>query len=408
MVYACDEYRTPGRSRTSGSSSGPCREGGGREALSDPAALVARRAVVYHRVIMMNPLRKIGVLTLHRCINYGSYWQARCLVEGLRARGHDATIVDHHSWQMNLAEWTCGVRPVLPTSGPTRDYLLYSVKMLKFLRTVAALPRSPRFTLEKPAEMARFDLVVVGSDEVWNLRHPWYGGCALFFGTGVRARRLAAYAASFGNYAASSGLDQTWADRLRAFAAISVRDDNSRRLITTALGREPALVLDPCLQFLPRPEGRWRGPRRPFVAVYGHNFSAAFSREVRRWATSRRYRLVSLGYRNAWADTQWITADPHDFAQGIAQASAVATNFFHGCIFALRHAKPFVCEISPYRSVKVPDLMATVGGTSHLVAADTPAATYDARLGEPLDPGILKRIDELRRRSEAYLDQALA
>jgi hypothetical protein len=70
---------------------------------------------------MMNPRRKIGVLTLHRCINYGSYWQARCLVEGLRARGHDATIVNHHSWRMNWAEWKCGFRPVLPTAGPTRD-----------------------------------------------------------------------------------------------------------------------------------------------------------------------------------------------------------------------------------------------------------------------------------------------
>jgi hypothetical protein len=297
---------------------------------------------------------------------------------------------------------------VLPTAAPTRDYLLYGVKVLKFLRTLSLLPRSPRFALEHPAGMAHFDLVVVGSDEVWNLRHPWYGGCALFFGAGVRAGRLASYAASFGNYAASRGLDRAWADRLRAFASISVRDDNSRRLVRTALGREPALVLDPCLQFLPRPEGRWRGPRRPFVAVYGHNFSAAFGRAMGRWAAARRYLLVSLGYRNAWADTQWITADPHDFAHGIARAQAVATNFFHGCVFALRYGKPFVCELSPYRAGKVSDLMATVGGERHLVAAGTPPAAYDARLGAPLDPEIVHRIDGLRRRSEAYLDDALA
>jgi Polysaccharide pyruvyl transferase len=240
---------------------------------------------------MMNRPGKMGVLTFHRCINYGSYWQERCLVEGLRARGHDATIVDHHSWRMAMAEWKCGFRPVLPTFVPTRDYLLYGVKMLKFFHTLSSLPRSPRFTLEKPADMKRFDLVVVGSDEVWNLRHPWYGGCALFFGTGVRAPRLASYAASFGNYAASRGMEQAWASRLREFASISVRDENSRRLIKTALGREPELVLDPCLQFLPRPEGRWRGPRRPFAAVNGHNFSAAFSRQVRRWAKSRGYLL---------------------------------------------------------------------------------------------------------------------
>src|SRR5437867_7124074 len=51
------------------------------------------------------PQRKVGVLTFHHCINYGSYWQARCLVEGLRARGHDAVILDHRSRRADAAEW---------------------------------------------------------------------------------------------------------------------------------------------------------------------------------------------------------------------------------------------------------------------------------------------------------------
>ena len=37
---------------------------------------------------------RVGVLTFHRCINYGSYWQARCLVEAIAARGHDAVLLD--------------------------------------------------------------------------------------------------------------------------------------------------------------------------------------------------------------------------------------------------------------------------------------------------------------------------
>ena len=44
---------------------------------------------------MTGSLRKIGVLTFHRCINYGSYWQARCLVEGLRDRGFEAELLNH-------------------------------------------------------------------------------------------------------------------------------------------------------------------------------------------------------------------------------------------------------------------------------------------------------------------------
>src|SRR4051812_34973041 len=132
----------------------------------------------------MTARRQMGVLTFHRCINYGSYWQAQCLVDGLRARGHDAVIVDHDSARVNRAEWTCALQPVLPTAVPRRDRLLYGVKALKFFGAVATLPRSPRFALDQPTAMPNYELVIVGSDEVWNLLHPWYGGCGLFFGDG--------------------------------------------------------------------------------------------------------------------------------------------------------------------------------------------------------------------------------
>ncbi len=374
------------------------------------------------------PQPKVGVLTFHRCINYGSYWQARCLVEGLRARGHDAVILDHRSRRVDAAEWKCALQPVLPACVPWSDRLRYGIKMLRFFRAFASLPLSRPFALDDPGSMPKYEEVVVGSDEVWSLRHPWYGGCALFYGDGVKARRLTAYAASFGSHSAWEGLPPAWADRLRRFESISVRDENSWWMLKHALGLEPALVLDPCLQF-PGPikqvpsakckvqsegdrigsggERHWRGPNGPFVAIYGHSFSPAFAAGVRRWARSRGLPLVSIGYRNPWADVQWLTAGPHDFAQSIARAQAVATNFFHGCIFSLLNARPFVCEPSTYRSIKVQDLMRTVGGERHLVSAETPDAAYDATLGAPLDPAILRRIDDLRQASEAYLHVAL-
>src|SRR3712207_1829198 len=111
-----------------------------------------------HNMSMMTPPRTIGVLTFHRCINYGSYWQARCLVEGLRARGHDAVILDHDSRRVNITEWKCGLRPVLPTPVPKRDHALYGVKMLRFFRAFSSMPRSQRFALEDPAGMESFEM----------------------------------------------------------------------------------------------------------------------------------------------------------------------------------------------------------------------------------------------------------
>jgi hypothetical protein len=351
---------------------------------------------------------KIGVLTFHRCINYGSYWQARSLVEGLRARGHEAVILDHHARSVNLAEWKGAYQPTLPIGTPPSDHPLYRKKIERFFEAFDTLPLSPRFDLHRPQDMEGYDTVVVGSDEVWNLVHPRYGRKGLFYGEGLKAQHLVSYAASFGNYPASLGLSEEWAEKLRRFDALSVRDDNARLLISNALHSEPEVVLDPCLQF-PVEEPQWsidHLPRR-YVAVYGQHFSRAYIRAVRQWALYRNLPLISIGYHNDWADQQWLTAGPHEFAQFIAGAEAVATNYFHGCVFALRFGKPFVCETTPCRNRELRGLMTRLGGEEHLVSEATPAVFYHARLNEPLDTTITDRIESLRHASDAYLDSAL-
>jgi hypothetical protein len=351
---------------------------------------------------------KIGVLTFHRCINYGSYWQARCLAEGLLTKGHNAAILDHYSIPINLAEWKCAYRPVLPTQVPKSDHPHYREKIKKFFKAFDRLPLSPRFHIERPDEMEYYDVVVVGSDEVWNLFHPWYGKNPLFYGEGIRAQRLVSYAASFGNYPASWGINTTWSERLQNFEEISVRDENSYLIVKNAIGIEPEIVLDPCLQFSIDPEECYSDYwQKPYIAVYGHNFSGNFIYAIRKWADHKQLPLISIGYRNDWADQQWLTADPHDFAHFMARSEAVATNFFQGCVFALRNNKPFVCESSHYRSYKVQGFMNKIGGQEHLLFEDSPYADFDLKLNEPIDSRIIDNINRLRQTSDEYLDRAL-
>ncbi len=351
---------------------------------------------------------KLGVLTFHRCINYGSFWQARCLIDGLRSLGADPVILDHRSARVRRAEWRCAFQPLLPASTPPSDLPLYSAKIRRFADAFHSFPLSRSFELEDPVDLEDYDLIVVGSDEVWNLRHPWYGGCRLFYGEGLRAQRVASYAATFGSLTARQGLDRYWADKLQRFDAISVRDKNSKRIVESTLGREAALVLDPCLLFLEAiaPEGH-DAAAAPYVAVYGHSFPHWFQAAVRRWAVSRSLPLVSIGYRNDWVDAQWIDAGPYEFAGFIADAQAVVTNFFHGCVFSLLNERPFACVLSDYRSNKVRDLAQTTGAERHLVSEETPQTTYAAILDEPLEPAIAGRLAKLRLQSKSYLGNVL-
>ena len=348
---------------------------------------------------------KIGVLTFHRCINYGSYWQARCLVEHLRARGFDAQLLDFRSPRAHFSELKCALQPTLPTPTAPGDRVLYHRKIEKFEAAFGELPLSPRFDLDAPAAMEHYDAIVVGSDEVWNLSHPWFGHKPLFYGEGAHAEKLVAYAASFGNWRGE--LPDSWANRLRRFDAIAVRDDNSRAIVQRAVGAAPGSVLDPCLAFSEHIVACGEVPRGEYLAVYGHNFSARFAGHVRAVAALRGVPLVSIGYRNSWADEQWLEVGPHQFAAVVGNAAGVATNFFHGCVFSLLNAKPLACEVTDYRSVKVTDLLSQLGAQAHLTNAQTTNATFDELLKQPLDLAVTERVEELRAQSVSWLKSAL-
>lgn len=352
--------------------------------------------------------KKLGILTFHKCINYGSYWQARCLAEGLRARGHEVEILDHDCRCIRRAEVRCAFQPKLPDRTPRHELKDYAEKTRRFAGAIAELPLSRPFSLHEPQAAEPYDAIVVGSDEVWNFRHPWYGSKPIFFGDGLKAERLISYAASFGNHSAWDGIDSDWARKLGRFSSISVRDENSWHLVRNGTAREAAMVLDPCLQFAETIASAPAQHDRPYALVYGHRFPAWLKAKATRWASRRGLRLISVGYSNDFAHEQRIAADPHDFARLMAGAQSVITNFFHGCVFAMLNGKPWASAPSDYRSIKIPDLAAHLGARHRLIDE----ATSDGRFAELLDtsvqPQVAANIAAARARSNAFLDAALS
>ena len=350
---------------------------------------------------------KVGVLTFHRCVNYGSYWQARCLLEWLERRGRSAVLLDHVSGAVRSVELKCAMSPALPTATRREDIPRYVQKIRAFRRALQRLPKSTPFPLDEPQKSEPCELVIVGSDEVFNLSHPWYGGRPLFFGEGVPSPRLAAYAASFGNYERDC-IGAPWRNWLFNFEAISLREQAGERILNEAGLSNLELALDPCL--LSPPSAANCGPddaEPPYLAIYGHSFPDWFAGRILGWARERGLRVVSIGYRNDWADEQKIGAGPEAFRDLLSKATAVATNFFHGCVFALINRKPFACAASPYRTNKVLSLTTLLGAGRHLISEPTPCA-IDAAMESPPEPAVYERITAMRVRSEAFLDRVLA
>jgi hypothetical protein len=91
----------------------------------------------------------------------------------------------------------------------------------------------------------------------------------------------------------------------------------------------------------------------------------------------------------------------------MAGATAIVSNFFHGCVFAILNGKPWVSSPSAYRSIKIPDLVRLLGAEQRLIDDETSTATIGDLLGTPIQPSVASKIGELRQHSDAYLDAAL-
>lgn len=108
--------------------------------------------------------------------------------------------------------------------------------------------------VKKGINTKHYDVVVIGSDEVFNCtQKTWFGFSSQLFGKGLNASRIITYAASFGATTIDKlqlvGKKEIVSSLLHDLDAISVRDENSMKVIEELTGRTPWLHVDPVLMF---------------------------------------------------------------------------------------------------------------------------------------------------------------
>ena len=296
---------------------------------------------------------KVGILTYHRSINYGAYLQALCLQKELSCiKDCDAEIIDYD---------TCSAeryyKSKLKESGLRRK--IYNVRRyMMFTRMRKQLPLSADSLVTDDIDefnrfiKDRYDLIVVGSDEVWRV-----GGFRPFPNAywlpGTEGVRKAACAVSGRN-----GIDElddetkeSMTKCLSDFELITVRDCATKRMTDSLLqgNKEATVICDPTLAFdfsFDREEGR-RLLQRKFHIDPDKKVIAVMDSAgdiVRNLNTSKDIQFVSLySYYPGLKNNPDI--EPEEWVQIIAASDALITAFFHGMCIALSSDTPFLfCE----------------------------------------------------------------
>lgn len=315
---------------------------------------------------------KTGILTFHRAANAGAFLQAWCLWKALEAMGSEVVFLDPPSGGLL---WTRMINIVRARRrGP--------VFMASEFRALAAYALSHHNTL--PGQKVRnnefphdLDLVVIGSDEVWNVRNPYFRFMYPMMWAANAKCPVVTYAPSMGGLTSASNLpDEAW-QAIATYASVSVRDRNTQYAATGRLGRSPALVCDPTLLHL-QSDPRHPAPvLGPFILVYTTGAtSPSRVADIRTYAAAHGLKIISAGPTQPWCDQNLGHIHPMATHALFERATCVYAGTFHGMMLARKFRKPLAIEFGKAKLTKGKcfleaycDPRCSVGDCDHVASA---------------------------------------
>ncbi len=309
---------------------------------------------------------KVGIVSMQRVVNYGSFLQAYSLKRIIEERGHICSFLD-----------------IEDENGSFEYFVPYSDPMFKLKDTIWKLQRLPvekrmyrereylfRKQLIKQLNMPvtpvfdqTCDIYIYGSDEIFNIcQESKWGHSLALLGSNVNGRKIT-YAASFGftnqPRLEKMGLYEKVRNAIEQFEAISVRDENSQELVYEMTRKMPTKNVDPVFLYDYDERKKYRNPFSRYVVVYGYDNrinDPKVIREVKRFAKERDLKTIGLGMRQNWCDINYLP-HPFELLRIIEDADFIVTDTFHGTVFSIKYQRQFATIIRDSNQQKLTDLL---------------------------------------------------
>ncbi len=182
----------------------------------------------------------------------------------------------------------------------------------------------------------KYEMVVVGSDEVWNLASDNFTHHEQYFAKNISSDCIISYAPS-ANETTVELVKENKMD-FSGFKYISVRDEKTYNLVRSISGITPQYVCDPTL--LVDDFGGWFNPvdENNYILVYSYGMDKESINEVKRFAKENKKKLISVGTYNSWCDNN-IVVNPFEFLGWLKKADYVIASTFHGTVLSVRMQK---------------------------------------------------------------------
>lgn len=366
---------------------------------------------------------KVGILSMQRIFNYGSFLQAMGLKSIIEELGGEVQFVDYHPGKCLISSKSSGgIKRKVEKVVETFQYkapLSSKLKFIKYKKNYASNYYPYLGITDEMNYSPKVDLLVIGSDEVFNCvqDNTNVGFTPELFGADNNANRLVSYAGSFGNttldkirqYNISQKLKEWFDD----FDSISVRDKNSVKIIKTLTGKEPYYHIDPVLayDFMNKcdeiPETVQEKEKYMILYGYSGRFTVDECEFIKKYAKGKNLKIICIGGVQNCCD-EFVDCSPYEVLAYFKNAEEVITDTFHGSIMSVITHKKFVTLVrnSGYGNAeKLTDLLGRLHLENRIVKN---IRGISGIMNDDIDyPSVDKIINKERENSYNYLKKQL-
>lgn len=306
---------------------------------------------------------KIGILTFSTALNYGAILQTYALQEVLKEMGHDVSVINYNPAYLQkhyrVFSYRPGLRSLVTKKGwESWFYYLSKVIIRRHRRShLFAKFRNKYLSIRtlRDAVKCRFDIIICGSDQIWNPKITDNRLDDVFFGMidqPQNTKRIA-YAASVGENVNITPYMETFLLKLRNFSSISVREKSLAELINdTKKYSKVETVLDPTLL-----AGRTIFERlaskkvvnEPYLLYFTLSNNDNLRESSKKFASRNRWAFVeATTYFDYIKGEKFIRIiSPNEFCSLIKNARFVVTDSYHATVFSVIFHRLFASYVKP-------------------------------------------------------------
>lgn len=368
--------------------------------------------------------KKVGIITQHRVVNYGSVLQTYALQEKIKELGYECEVIDYYPERFT----PFGMLKRIKNKGEKfkKSFLIrtaarviiipsYAVRFhifFKFLnRRINMTSKTYKTEEELERENFGYDIYCTGSDQVWNygwnerIEYPY------FLAFAPETARKISYAASFGKSKLEPDEISETRRLLERYDDISLRELSGVKIVDELGIKNSVNVLDPTLLLTGNDwrkisSGKYTSDkyiliynlnRNPKIDSYAKELSNKAGLEVRYLS----YQLHEF-YKNG---KMFCNPQVEDFLALIDGAQYVITDSFHATAFSLNFNKEFVIVYPGKYSTRLQSILEILGLTNRVAKNEKDMSIVDFKID-------YNRVNELlaaeRTRSLTWLKNALS